>query len=252
MKFRHPFISILIFTAFITSAFAKNQVSDFTGSVGGGLSIFPTYPGANTYEYLPLPLVDVVYKQVLFAAVTGVGAQFRYDDWVFGPRLTYNTGRPSSGYVKNMDDLPGSIDGGAFVKYLTLPWVWTLDLQTAITQAGHQGAYGDIGLLYRIEVDTYWTMVSTFSLMYGSQSYMNAFFGVSDSEAKATGFAEYKPQWGLYSAGYTLALANSYFDPWRFFGTAGVLTLGTQPGQSDVVQDQIQWSFFAGVAYHFQ
>lgn len=251
-------LTLFLLSIFSFCSFAQDYewnegsfLDDLHGSVGVGAAMVPWFPGAADYRILPLPLINIIYKDRYYAAVNGVGLQFQRGNFFMGPRLMWDNGRYKGGHTKNMPNLAGSLDFGPFVKYVAWPFVFTVDMQKALTTAGHESIFGNAQVAYNYKVNDYFNIVTTAKVKLAAQRYMDAYFGVSEKDSIRSGFKEYKPTGGIYNSGITIASAYSYFDPWNWFGSVGMFVLGPQAADSDVVQKRMQFSAFTGLSYRF-
>ncbi len=245
-------IMMLMFSSF-ARAYDGHWTDDLEAELGLGVAYFPWYMGSSDYRVLPLPVVDVSYKKFLYASSQqGLGIRTMViDNLIVGARLMYDMGRPEHGHVRHMKNLAGSIDGGIFARYLMLPWYFTGDVQTALSSQGHSGTYGSLGGGYIYEVNYNWEINTRASMTLANERYMDAYFGVDQGDANKTGFSTYSPNGGVRDMSISSALSYYGVQNWRIFGSVGGSVLFKEAGDSDVVQDQLQWRLFVGASYKF-
>lgn len=229
------------------------EKGDWHGSIGLGATVMPEYMGASSYQILPLPTIDAVYKKILFISGTrGIGLQYRTpDNIIVGTRFLYTQGRNNTGKIKNMENLAGSWDGGIFMNYLYGPLFITSDLVAAISQQGHSGAYASLGAAYKLMPSPAWELIPRAGVTYGSSQYMNAYFGVTPSEAAATGFAVYDPGAGFRDISLGLIANYLGLKHWRLYVSGGVNFLLPDANKSAVVSSSDQYRMMTGFAYLF-
>lgn len=226
---------------------------DWHGSAGLGAVVSPEYMGASSYQVLPMPTIDVTYKKMLFISGTrGIGLQYRTaNNIIVGTRFLYTEGRNNTGKISQMNNLAGSFDGGIFMNYLYGPLFITSDLVAAISQQGHSGSYAAVGVAYKFQPAPAWELIPRAGTTFGSSQYMNAYFGVSSSEAVATGFSTYDPGAGFRDI--SLGLIANYLGMrhWRLYVSGGVNFLLKDANRSDVVSSSDQYRAMTGFAYLF-
>jgi MipA family protein len=226
---------------------------DFNYSIGAGAGFVPEFPGANTYTFSALPVIDLNYKRSLFLSTQrGIGGEFQaFDHVTMGARVLYDFGRDNEDYLENMNDLPGSIDGGIFIQLKYAPWVLNLDAQTALNSAGHKGSYGGVSLGYEYQYNKDWQFLPRAGISFADDNYMRAYFGVTPQEAAATGFSVYEPGGGFKDADFAFSTTYTGFESWRIFGTLAAGMLGNEAAESDVVQIRMQYRIFLAGVYIF-
>jgi outer membrane scaffolding protein for murein synthesis (MipA/OmpV family) len=251
----------LVFSSLFTvllmfSSMAKaecNWTDDIDAELGVGAAMFPWYMGSSDYRVLPWPIVDLSYKKFLFLSSTqGLGVRTLLGkQLIVGARLLYDQGRPNKKHARHMKNLAGSIDGGVFARYMILPWYIMADVQTAISNQGHNGTYGSLGAGYIYEINYNWEVNTRGAITIANERYMDSYFGVSRGEAVNTGFDEYSPDGGVRD--FNIATVLSYYgiQNWRIFGSVGASVLFKEAGNSELVQDQLQWRLFLGASYKF-
>lgn len=226
---------------------------DWHGSIGLGGVIEPQYMGASSYIVWPMPTIDAIYKRTLFISGTrGIGVQYHTpSDIIVGARALYTWGRNNTGPISNMNSTPGSIDGGIFINYLYGPVFITTDFVAPVTQQGNSGAYAALGGAYKFDLPNGWEFIPRAGITYASQQYMNAYFGVSPSEAINTGFTPYTPSAGVRD--FSIGLIANYLGVkhWRLYMSGGANFLLHDATQSDVVSTSSQYRAMIGFARLF-
>lgn len=226
---------------------------DFGVAIGAGGGFMPEFPGANSYTFSALPVVDINYKRNFFLSTQrGIGAQISpIEHVVMGARVTYDFGRENEDYLQNMNDLSGSVDGGVFLRLMYKPWAWNIDAQTALTSTGHQGSYGGTSLAYEYQYSKDWQLLTRVGASFADDNYMQAYFGVTKEEALNTGFKAYAPSGGFKDADVAVSLTYLGLENWLLFSTVSAGLLGNIPADSDVVQTRMQYKVLFAGSYVF-
>ncbi|MBM3518760.1 MAG: MipA/OmpV family protein, partial [Alphaproteobacteria bacterium] len=162
--------------------------SDWRVNLGVGVGAAPDFPGSDDYEVVPLPLVDVAYRDTYFLSTQrGLGVVlFRSDLFRAGPRLTYDRGREESENIvlRGLGDIEPSVEAGVFVEYYRRSWRFSGDLRQGLFD-GHQGliASGSIAVGGRFSDAS--NLVLGAEIHAADSDYMNAYFGVGQAGAGA-------------------------------------------------------------------
>ena len=125
------------------------EASYWDVTLGGGLFVMPQHEGSDKYRVLPLPYIDIVWRDTLFFNVKkGLGANiFSYEGFKLGASIGYNWGRKESdsrSELKGMGDISGGLNGNGFVEYDTGP----VKLYSNVRRyfAGSKGWSGELGI----------------------------------------------------------------------------------------------------------
>jgi len=225
---------------------------DVAISLGAAALVVPQYQGASNYEFTGFPLIDLDYKKFLFLSTQrGLGIQGKIGPLVLGTRLMYDFGRENENYIKYMNYLAGSVDGGIFARLVFEPWVINLDAQTAISQQGHTGTFGGLSVAYFYRNIPFWEFLGRGGIGFSDSNYMNAYFGVTEGEANRTGFAPYQPGGGYKDVNAAFTATYTGIKHWKILSTVGAAMLGDIPSDSDVVRARMQYRFMLGLLYVF-
>ncbi len=163
--------------------------------VGPGLLAVPRFPGSDGLRLLPIPQLDIRYKNQFFASVqTGIGYNvLNTRKWRAGPILRPDFGRTS----RDIAVFPGlarirfSPEVGGFLTYQ--PSLFT-SLQLEVRQAvgGHEGLIADLSVR-RIKLLGKWTLGYGGRVRFADASYLQAYHGVTAAQSATSGLAPYRP-----------------------------------------------------------
>lgn len=205
--------------------------------VGGGAFEVPAFAGAQTYRVIPLPFVEIGYKDLVTASVfDGVTlAIIRTSSVKAGPTVRYRFGqyeRDARKGLKGLGDVDGAVEAGgtldwergAFGGHLYAGW----DVGT-----GHKGGVADASLFASGRVPLsrrhqLFVRVGADATLMSAQA-MRAFYGVDEAQSSTSGLAVYRPAGGVERVGIsssaTLPLSSRLaftltFGPARLVGDA--------------------------------
>ncbi len=222
--------------------------------LGPGVLWAPKFEGARERRVVPIPVVDLRYKQDRFfvSVRDGVGATLlTHEGFRVGPLLRLNGGRgaPASG----LGSVPLTIEGGAFAKYdFSRHAGARLEVRRGL--GGHNGWLVDVGADARAR----WGAVGFSAgprLSIADGGYNRAFFGVDQEQSARSGYARYEPGFGVRSVG---ASASALWHVTDSIHAIAILSYGRlvgQAGDSPIVNGPIgsrdQVTIGSAVTYRF-
>jgi len=244
--------------ALLVSQPAKAQDSDdYRVRVGLGAQLQPEFIGADGTKIGPLVDFDIARGTNPF--------RFEAPDDSFGIRLISGdrfTAGPSAnieGSRKNSDvgaavgKVPTTIEAGAFAEYLASDnFRLRADFRKGI--GGHKGMIGAIGGDYIVrDGDRYVWSVGP-RLLFSDGRYQQAYFGVDDEAALATGLPVYKPDAGIHAVALASGLSHQFSPRFGMFGFARYERLVGDAAKSPIVREfgsRNQMSGGLGLSYTF-
>jgi MltA-interacting protein MipA len=148
MHFRLLILASTMSVAAAAASPERPPASDWSVAVGGGALALPSHPGAASLRVLPLPFVDIRYKDVLFLSpIAGLGVNaLSVETARFGVAFSPDFGRSAS----SSDRLRGfgDISAGAMVKvfgtYSVGPVALLADVRREL--GGGDGTLADAGV----------------------------------------------------------------------------------------------------------
>jgi MipA family protein len=161
--------------------------SDWSVALGGGALALPSYPGAASFRVLPLPFVDVRYKDVLFLSpVAGLGVNaLSVEKARFGMAFSPDFGRSAS----SSDRLRGfgDISAGAILKvfgtYRLGPVALLADVRREL--GGGDGTLADAGVTTMIPILPRLLLSATATLTWADAPYVRSYFGIDAAQSSA-------------------------------------------------------------------
>jgi MipA family protein len=158
---------------------------DFTIVLGMGVGLVPDYEGHDQHEVVPIPLIDIEWRDTVFLSSTrGLGTNlFNTDRFKVGVSATYRFGRDEdeSERLTGAGDIDDAIEFGAFGELHWRAFRFRGDIRQDIVDA-HGGTIVELAVgirekpspkdLLEVEVVAHWA----------SDSYMQTYFGVNASQ----------------------------------------------------------------------
>jgi outer membrane protein len=192
--------------------------------VAMGTAVAPDYEGSAYYEILPLVVARWIKRG---AYVELKGATLRANViqeslWQFGPVFRYNRARGKVGSVpiSRMEHIDGAWEAGAFFGALVRDPdrpVRQLGLEVQILQdlsGTHNGYHLDFELAGGVPINDKWSIYMTLNSDYGSNRYMNTYFGVNASDALRSGLQPFFPESGFRDIAFSMAINYNISGHW--------------------------------------
>lgn len=163
--------------------------------VGPGLLAVPRFPGSDGLRILPIPQLDIRYKNLFFASVqTGIGYNvLNTRKWRAGPILRPEFGRTQSDIAvfPGLDRIRFAPELGGFLTYQ--PSLFTsLQLEVRKAVGGHDGVVADL-TLRRVKLTGKWTLGYGGRVRFADATYLRAYHGVTPAQSVTSGLAVYRP-----------------------------------------------------------
>jgi outer membrane protein len=225
-----------------------------TNRIGGGVLFEPTYPGGNGTRSLPFPDIDLTYKNRFFVNMEDGAGVYLYNDGTLslGPSAFLRLGRDQSNSPKilglgNIAEAPQ----GRFLGEYDLGW---LDLKGAVAH-DFSGSYGTtfaakVGTA--LPVTNQFLVLPAVTAVIADHSYMQAWYGVSESQSLTTGKPVFSARSGVESVGTTVDALFRFAPNLALVGRAGVSYLVSNVARSPVIERRLQPSFGLGISYLFK
>jgi outer membrane scaffolding protein for murein synthesis (MipA/OmpV family) len=227
---------------------------EMTGQIGALGFYAPDYEGSDHYEFSPVPMVDLTWRERIFLSTReGLGAyavsteQFRV-----GAAVNYGFGRDDDdvGLGDGIGDVDGGVTGALIAKWMHGPFFVSSSLL-------HQLTGDDTGFLMTISaggiipVSERFLIIGSASIQAADDTYMDAYFGLSGADAAASGLTAFDADAGFKSAGVTVGLGYDVFESWTVMTMAGYTRLLGDAADSPIIDTADQFTVGAGLTYRF-
>lgn len=232
------------------------QKSDWQIDVGAAAIVGPQFLGTKDYRILPVPYIDIQYKDRFFLNVPqGLGAYVvntRSGKW--GYKLS---GAIAPGFNgRDRTDIPGlpqidiAIEARAVGEISYGKWSANLTLAQDLG-TGHEGFYADLSTGYGDRVGQRGFARLSGSLRFADDQYMRSFYGVSAAESVASGLAAYDAGSGLESAGVQLLYAYQLSRRWRASIISEVRFTAGDARNSPITGEDVALNTITAITYRF-
>lgn len=246
-----PLASLAILLAAQGAAVSADEDGLFDGvetTVALGPSVGTEYEGADEYRLLPLVVVNATLDNHMYLRTDGRGIRLNLVPSRFiqaGPTASYRLGRKDADdpVMAQLDEIDGAYEIGAFA-LMNLPFIFTANEKDALTidigaladvSGAHEGFSVRASALYRGLIAKGVVLETGPFVTYGSDSFLNAYYGVGAAEAGRSGLAAFDADGGLKDMGYTASTRFSFAGDWSVILTGRVMRALGDAEESPVV-----------------
>lgn len=253
----------IVLALLTTPVLAAEQSEGNVLTLGGGVNVAPRYSGSDKSRVGAAQVVDYAMANGFFISTTrGVGYGNNIGNLDYSAAVSYRTGRKdkdvssdsiSSGsdYLRGMGDIKGSAIVVPGLGYKVTDWLH-LQLQAEVPVSerdnGEVVHFGIISPLY-ISPKNEVTLALTSS--WGSDKYMQTYYGVSAAQSAASGFARHDAGAGIYAYSLNLDWTHRLTSRWSVLAAAGATQLTGDAADSPIVQRKTSPTGSLKVTYSF-
>lgn len=253
----------IVLALLTTPVLAAEQSEGNVLTLGGGVDVAPRYSGSDKSRVGAAQVVDYAMANGFFISTTrGVGYGNNIGNLDYSAAVSYRTGRKdkdvssdsiSSGsdYLRGMGDIKGSAIVVPGLGYKVTDWLH-LQLQAEVPVSerdnGEVVHFGIISPLY-ISPKNEVTLALTSS--WGSDKYMQTYYGVSAAQSAASGFARHDAGAGIYAYSLNLDWTHRLTSRWSVLAAAGATQLTGDAADSPIVQRKTSPTGSLKVTYSF-
>lgn len=239
--------------------FVPSPVGGWTVTVGIGGEAAPSYPGADSLRFSPVPIISVRragtprqfkgMRDNISFAVFDTGTGFRA-----GPAGKYRRSRKASDYSEliGLKDVDYAIEVGGFAEYYAIDW---LRLRAEVRRGfnGHEGIVADLAADAIVPLSERLTFAFGPRYTVTDGKYAATYFGVTPVEALLSGLPAFNAS-GSSAVGAGAQLSYQFDPQWevrgwveydRLLGSAADSPIVTMRGNANQITAGI------GVAYSF-
>lgn len=216
------------------------SAEEWSFALGLGVGLLPDYEGSDDYDVLPFPQVKAEYG-ARFVELTGTKLRANVLNHVVistGPVINYRGERDDvdEDAVDDLDDVDAAVEVGGFVDVFYEGWLGTFTVTQDVAD-GHDGLVVELGGGYWTSLSPELSLITVVTASYADDNYMDAYFGIDDGDALASGLDEFDPDAGFKDVGLTLELAYALDSTWGVAGIASYQWLLDDAADSPVVDD---------------
>jgi outer membrane protein len=242
----------------VSSACAQELINaddiDLIIELGFGGKLQPSYEGSDEYEVSPFPVIGVGYLAIPGLFTLG-NVLSQSGGLSFGPSFNYTSDRDFNGdpALVGLNDLDATFEAGIRASY---EWshaeAWG---EARYAFGGADGFVAEFGLNAIARPSSQLELRAGPFATLASDDYIDSYFGVTPSEAFATGnrVGAYDPEGGFKSVGLKATARYEFRPNWFMNGEASYLKLIGDVADSPIVVagDEDQFSIGIGISRRF-
>jgi len=259
-----PLAALLSITGFCTTARAQATPQtapaevaqpDWVVTLGAGVQAEPRYPGSHAIGYMPIPAVDIEYKNRLFAKQDmPLGVYFINDPhWSAGVALQYDmTERRSADdpRLAGLANLPMTPRAKLFAAYT----ISALTVSTSAAQdiGGHaEGLVIDVNAIATLPLGTQWYLSAGPGVTWGNGQYQSTFFGITPAQNLASGLPNYTAHAGVNNVYLSLEADYLITKHWTATVNVKIAELQGSAARSPITESRQQTTSTLSLTYTY-
>lgn len=275
IELRHPFPHLfpgrslknivpgVVLALLATPLLAAEQSQGNVLTLGGGVDVAPRYSGSDKTRVSAAQVVDYSMVNGFFIGTTrGIGYGNNLGNLDYSAALSYRTGRKdkdvsSDSISSGSDELRGmgEIKGSAIVVpglgYKITDWL-NLQVQGEIPVSERDnGEAVHFGISSPLYTSPHNAVTLALTGSWGSDKYMQTYYGVSAAQSAASGFARHDAGAGIYAYSLNLDWTHRLTSRWSVLAAAGVTQLTGDAADSPIVHRKTSPTGSLKVTYSF-
>ncbi|MCU6192427.1 MipA/OmpV family protein [Enterobacter sichuanensis] len=275
IELRHPFPHLfpgrslknivpgVVLALLATPLLAAEQSQGNVLTLGGGVDVAPRYSGSDKTRVSAAQVVDYSMTNGFFIGTTrGIGYGNNLGNLDYSAALSYRTGRKdkdvsSDSISSGSDELRGmgEIKGSAIVVpglgYKVTDWL-NLQVQGEIPVSERDnGEAVHFGISSPLYTSPHNAVTLALTGSWGSDKYMQTYYGVSAAQSAASGFARHDAGAGIYAYSLNLDWTHRLTSRWSVLAAAGVTQLTGDAADSPIVHRKTSPTGSLKVTYSF-
>lgn len=230
------------------------DANEWRFNLGVGVGVAPEYRGADTYEAIPIPVVEARLGRLFINPITGIGWQVvKTEQLSISPVISYERGRDDVGDISDLDEVDDSAMAGVLLSWTPGPWQFNTELATPVG-GDLDGVRLRSYLRFRGRLSPQWSYGVGPGATWASEDWNDALFSVSDAGAARSGLAAYDPDGAFLRASLNGRLTYHAARNWDVTSIARYSRLFGDAADSPIVEDvgdANQWFGSVIVTYRF-
>lgn len=257
-----PRLALLIFSGvglcYAGTLVAQNRDdahdSSWQVSAGAGVIARPDFPGSDSLEVLPLPVLNVTYGDRWFLNADGLGGYLIRRDHSsltlsLAPDVTQRDESDSS-HLRGLGDVDRTAVARLKGAYNIGPVTATAAVSTDIADQGH-GTVAELTLQSRADITQRLSLSYGIAARWIDDEYAESFFAVDSQQSQRSGLSQYEAQNGIGDARLFVNAVYALSPRWIVTAGASAAQLQGDAKDSPIVEDDSYFQFDAAVMYRF-
>lgn len=218
------------------------HIDDVEARVGAGAGVAPDFLGADSHEFKILPLFDFNYRDKI--RITGNTLRitaFQTDNFRVGFLGAWRSGRneKNAPALDGLGDIDRAVELGGFAE-------WRRRQLVLRGRFGYDAASGHEGLVAEAQVehgiwrnhDERIAVLGGVGATWASGNYMSRYFGISGTQAQASGLPAFEAKAGIRDVSGRLVGRYRLDDRWTLLGLARYTRLTGDAADSPLVRQR--------------
>jgi len=229
----------------------------YTVRVGLGAQVTPKYPGSDDFRVSPFPTFGIrkTGDPIGFGAPgdsPGIGL-INVGGFQAGPIANFAPERKAKDVGGPFRKVKATVEAGGFMQFYLDPSI-RIRAELRKGLGGHDGLIGSVGADFIVrDKDNYIFSIGP-RARFSDKKYQRAYFGITPSEAIASGLPAYRPDGGFQALGVNAGFLYQFSYHWGITSYARYDRLMDDPGKSPLVRhlgSRDQFSGGLGLVYTF-
>ena len=216
-------------------------------------SAVPSYEGSDKYKIMPGGFLDIRFRDIAFISTgEGIGVNLlRGMTYRAGISAGYDLGRKNNDDegIKGLGELSPAPEIKAFAQVFIMPVALTVDVRRAI--GGHNGWIGDFGFYMPLSGSTSFVLFAGPSITIADRTYMDSYFGVSQTQSVKSKLPEYKANACMKNVNFGITTLYYLTEKIFFISEAAYERLLFDAADSPVSKKDDQFTADLSIAYSF-
>lgn len=235
--------------AYCANGMAQSRPDDgsvWDVSLGAGAIYHPDYEGSDDYEVDAIPLLAISYRDFIKLRGPALSVDFLglsdgklAENLSFGALVKFDMGREADDnpVLRHLGEIDQGAEGGLFAEYELGPVTFAM---TAVHDLGtrHEGTLAELKIEYgHMLVSRMYGQLGV-SATWADDDYTQSYFGISTTQAQASGLRAFSAEGGLKDAGIAASLHYMVNEHWRVTGRLAYRRLLGDAADSPLVEDE--------------
>ncbi len=212
----------------------------------------PYYEGSDDYGGMIVPSLSFSYDKFYASSRDGIGYNFVQDpNLTMSAALGYNPGRREHQRhaLNGLGNVDSALTTNLYTEYRTEPFSYNLLVSADAFNQSYHGLTATMGAYYKHKLYDDYTFSFGPSATWASSNYMQAYYGVDNTQSQNSGYEVFNASSGFKDANLNSQLSYQYDTNTLFYGTATYTKLLGDAADSPISIKNNQYFFGVGVDY---
>jgi MipA family protein len=234
----------------------RKEKNDWTISIGLGALLKPKYEGSDENEVMPVPFIDLRYKDLVSISPFG-GLRLnaiKQGNITAGVGLRPNFGRKedNADILNGLGNVDPTAEGLLFISYKYNSFSTTLTCAHDLINSGHEGLNARLSVSHFSRLPEYkMTIRPSISTTFANTKYMSSFFGINSTQSINSGLNVFQANSSFKDISANIMTSYKINEKWSLNGFFTFKKLIGDAADSPIVQKEDLFSLAIYAAYRF-